>query len=439
MKQLIQTVIITLAVIYSTQTAGAQSVTSVRVKLNEDKKALLIPIGFTQNLKWDLPLTIKGGNGSTISWKSSNPSYVDNNGKLLKRAPRAGKAVDVILTANLTLGKETLTKSFKIRIAKEDPPFDAYLFTYFEGTGPKELQEQLRYGISADAINWSALNNNQPIISSELISATGGIRDPHLLRGENINDFFLVATDMFTVKNGWEHNPGIVMMRSSDLITWKHNIIDLEKSYPKKFPNVKWVWAPQTIYDPSVNKYMVYFTVRLKNDPALDFYCAYANKDFTAFEEEPKLMFKAKYGAIDGDIIYKDGLYHFFYKGNTKDENGKEFKNGIQQATAKTLQGPWIEDFKYLDAYAEKHISVEGSGIFKLNNSSDYVLMYDMYRDHRYEFQRSSDLFLFAPPQSFIKNFNPRHGTVINITAKEAQRLGQKWPGLPKELATRQK
>lgn len=44
--------------------------------------------------------------------------------------------------------------------------------------------------------------------------------------------------------------------------------------------------------------------------------------DFSVFEKEPKLMFRAKYGAIDGDIIYKDGLYHFFYKGNTKDANG---------------------------------------------------------------------------------------------------------------------
>jgi len=317
------------------------------------------------------------------------------------------------------------------------PKFDAYLFAYFEGTGPKNEQEQLRFAMSADATHWYALNNNKPVIVSSEISATGGIRDPHILRGEN-QRFYLVATDMFTVANGWEHNPGIVMLRSDDMIHWTHGIIDLEKSYPQKFPNVKWVWAPQTIYDPTVKKYLVYFTVRLNDDPALDFYCAYANKDFTGFESEPKLMFKAKYGAIDGDIIYKDGLYHFFYKGNTKDENGKEFKNGIQQATSKSLQGPWVEDFKYVDAYSDQHISVEGSGIFKLNNSDDYILMYDMYRNHRYEFQRSKDLFNFTQtPESFTKNFNPRHGTVINITRNEALRLNDKWGGFPADSLIR--
>ena len=50
-------------------------------------------------------------------------------------------------------------------------------------------------------------------------------------------------------------------------------------------------------------------------------------------------MFSPKDGAIDGDIIYKDGMYHFFYKGNTKDENGKEIKNGIKQATSKLALG----------------------------------------------------------------------------------------------------
>ena len=87
----------------------------------------------------------------------------------------------------------------------------------------------------------------------------------------------------------------------------------------------------------------MYFTVRFKDKSKLNFYSAYANKDFNGFENEPTLMFNPKYGAIDGDIIYKDGTYHFFFKGNTRDENGKEIKNGIQQATGKKLQGPWFE------------------------------------------------------------------------------------------------
>lgn len=313
--------------------------------------------------------------------------------------------------------------------------FEGYLFAYFEGSGKGRETEQIRFAVSENAINWFALNHNQPVLRSEVISQTGGVRDPHILRGEDGKSFYMVATDMFTHRNGWDHNPGIVMLKSENLLDWKHNIIDLEKLYPKRFAKVKWVWAPQTIYDPKVKKYLVYFTVRFYYNEKLDFYCAYANKDFSGFEKEPKLMFSAKYGAIDGDIIYKDGLYHFFYKGNTKDANGKEVKNGIQKAVSKSLQGPWVEDFKYLDAYAAKGVAVEGSSVFKLNNSDEYFLMYDLYKDKRFEFQRSKDLYNFtAEPESFTKNFMPRHGSVISITREEARRLQERWGGVPETL-----
>lgn len=311
---------------------------------------------------------------------------------------------------------------------------EGYLFAYFEGKGKRLEQEQLRFAVSEDAVNWTALNNNKPILASSEISQTGGLRDPHLLRG-NDGDFYMVATDMYVAKNGWETNPGIILLQSEDLIDWKHSTIDLAKLYPKKFGNVKWVWAPQVIYDPAVKKYLVYFTVRYHDDEKLDFYSAYANKDFTGFEKEPKLMFSPKYGAIDGDIIYKDGLYHMFFKGNTKDEAGKEFKNGIQQATSKSLRGPWKEDFKYLDVYADSSVVVEGSSIFKLNDKDEYILMYDLYADGKYEFQRSADLFNFTQKtESFTKNFNPRHGSVIGITREEARRLHNKWGGVSAEL-----
>ena len=62
--------------------------------------------------------------------------------------------------------------------------FSGYLFSYFEGGGDKNLQEQLRFAVSEDAKNWYALNGNRPIIASDTISESGGIRDPHILRGE---------------------------------------------------------------------------------------------------------------------------------------------------------------------------------------------------------------------------------------------------------------
>ena len=252
-----------------------------------------------------------------------------------------------------------------------------YLFTYFEGTGPGHLQEHLRFAVSHDGFDWKALNHNSPVINSDSISMTGGIRDPHILRGNDGKSFYLVATDMNTVRDGWGSNPGIVMLKSKDLINWTHSTVNLSKDYSKHFSDAYWVWAPQTIYDPEVKKYMVYFTLRRNNrDKGLVTYYAYANEDFTGFESEPKILFRAKDGCIDNDIVKgPDGKWHMFFKGNTKDKNGKEIKNGIKQAVANHLRGPWKESPEYIDAYAGK-TPVEGSGIFKLSDSDDYVLMY---------------------------------------------------------------
>lgn len=315
----------------------------------------------------------------------------------------------------------------------------AYLFTYFENDDV-EQSEALRFAVSEDGVNWHALNGNKPILESADISNTGGIRDPHILRGAK-GGYYMVATDMYTKRDGWGFNPGIVMLYSDDLINWRSSALDFTKLYPEEFGDVQWVWAPQTVYDPSVDKYLVYFTIRYKFKPGsgrrmgLDFYCAYANEDFSGFEAVPQLMWSPKNGAIDGDIIQgEDGVLHFFNKGNVRGEDGRESKNGITQATSRSLLGPWEETGEFYDAYADVKTGVEGSGIFKLNpkdcrnGKTEYVLMYDVYTEGRYEFQRSNDLYTFTKEsESFTKDFFPRHGTVMPISAKELRKLEQKW------------
>ena len=332
------------------------------------------------------------------------------------------------------------------RHATTEQPFAGYLFAYFEGSGDHNLQEQLRFAVSEDAVNWYALNGNRPIIASDSISESGGIRDPHILRGED-GCYYIVATDMHTFdpKQGWNANPGIVLMKSRDLVNWTHSKINLSRDWPA-FSDAYWVWAPQTIYDAKARKYMIYFTLQRTRDnrQSLITYYAYANPDFTAFESEPRQLFAAKYGSIDNDIVYADGLYHLFYKGNTKDKNGKEVKNGIQRATSKRLTGPWKEDFKYLDAYADSNTPVEGSSVFMLHPTQEqslnrkslnrkslnrqFVLMYDLYSSGRYEYQTSTDLKTWTrQPQSFRKDFFPRHGSIISVTKDELERVQRRW------------
>ena len=93
-----------------------------------------------------------------------------------------------------------LTPAFAEKIEEKD--LAAYLFVYF--TGNHISQEAVCYAVSMDGYTYWALNDNKPVIDSKVISSTGGVRDPHILRGEDGHTFYITATDMFTRKNGWE-------------------------------------------------------------------------------------------------------------------------------------------------------------------------------------------------------------------------------------------
>jgi arabinoxylan arabinofuranohydrolase len=299
-----------------------------------------------------------------------------------------------------------------------------YLFVYFTGNSGNE--EAIRFAISPDGYNYRALNNNNPIISSDTISYTGGVRDPHILRGIEGN-FYMVATDMKS-DSGWSSNHGIILFKSSDLINWKSSKIDIRAKYPDKFGKIESAWAPQTIYDSQSGKYMIYWSMRSPGVNEIIYY-AYANTDFTDIESEPKVLFNHpdSKSTIDPDIIFKDGKYNLFFK--TEGDG-----NGIKKAVSDKLTGQYQIQDKYLQQTKQ---AVEGSCIFKLINSDSYILMYDVYTNGRYEFTESTDLMNFHKIDDYkiTMNFHPRHGTVLTITREESKQLVKKWgKSLPVEI-----
>jgi arabinoxylan arabinofuranohydrolase len=297
-----------------------------------------------------------------------------------------------------------------------DKDLTAYLFVYFTGNSVEE--EAVRYAISADGYQYYHLNNNKPVLDSKAISSTGGVRDPHILRGEDGKTFYMVLTDM-TSSKGWDSNRAMILLKSTDLVKWKSSVVNIQTAFPGN-ENLKRVWAPQTIYEARAGKYLVYFSLQYAGGPDKIYY-AYANKDFTALESAPKLLFvpKSERACIDGDIIEKDGVYHLFYKTETE-------KAGIKVATTTDLtSGKWIENDNYLQQTKD---GVEGSGVFKLNNSDEYILMYDVYTKGKYQFTKTKDLENFTVIDNDISmDFNPRHGTILPITRSELKRLIAKW------------
>ncbi|QCD36513.1 hypothetical protein E7746_11765 [Muribaculum gordoncarteri] len=306
--------------------------------------------------------------------------------------------------------------------APDEKDYVAYLFTYFTGNHIK--QEAVCYGISLDGYNYYALNDNKPVLDSKVISSTGGVRDPHILRGADGKTFYMVLTDMVS-GNGWDSNRAMVLLKSNDLINWKSSVVNMQKRYDNQ-EKLKRVWAPQTIYDDKAGKYLVYWSMKYGDGPDVIYY-AYANDDFTDFEGEPKPFFLPadKKSCIDGDIVYKDGVYHLFYK---TEGHG----NGIKVATTDNLtSGKWTEQPDYKQQTTD---AVEGAGTFKLIGEDKYILMYDVYTNGRYDFTETTDLTNFKKVERPVTmDFHPRHGTVIPITKAELDAVTARW-GMPEAL-----
>lgn len=304
----------------------------------------------------------------------------------------------------------------------EEKDYAGYLFAYF--TGNRIEEESIHFAISRDGYTFRALNGNKPVLDSRVISSTGGVRDPHILRAEDGHTFYMVATDMVS-GNGWSSNRAMVLLKSTDLIHWTHSVVNIQKRYAGQ-ERLRRVWAPQTIYDREAGKYMIYWSMLYEGGTDIIYY-AYANDDFTDLEGEPRPLFLPadKKSCIDGDIVFKDGVYHLFYK---TEGHG----NGIKTATTRSLtSGHWTE---YPDYKQQTKDAVEGAGTFKLIGQEKYILMYDVYMKGAYQFTETTDLQHFQVVDHAVSmDFHPRHGTVIPVTRDELLRLTTQW-GTPEGL-----
>lgn len=293
-----------------------------------------------------------------------------------------------------------------------------YLFAYF--TDNSTEGQQVCYAVSSNGLDFIPLNGGNPVLSSDTVSMSGGVRDPHILRGDD-GWFRMVLTDMDWQLGKWS-NHGIVMLRSRDLVSWEHHTVDFHLVYAgSPFSSVNAVWAPQTIYDPTVNKYLVYFSVHSEKGGPFErdaVYYAYSNDDFSGLEGEPQLLFDYPDPTIDTDIVLKDGLYHVFF--NTWGKDGLLWRKFV----GSDLHHP--EGWELVPGRMQPNdIASEGSTAYPLIGSKDWILCYDCHRDGIFQFCRTSDLQHFTLERSTQHNgrFTPRHGGIIQISRKEYKKL----------------
>lgn len=324
---------------------------------------------------------------------------------------------DFDILTDCILGKKADIKPLcEVGYSKPDV---AYLFAYFLGNAPE--QERLSYAVSVDGYNFKALNGGKAVWGSS--SGTKCIRDPYIFKGED-GLYHMLATDMKS-SLGWNSNRDLISAKSTDLVHWfDEAIIPIANQYPN-MKGADRAWAPQAIYDPAKQSYMIYFAARVPNiDNRTIMYYAYS-KDLKKLDTAPALLFAPANGndAIDSDIIYENGTYYMYYKNETNKR--------IYLAKSENASGP----YKEIKQVSEGNIGVEGPNIYKKLGSDEWLMMSDAYGNGYYVMQSTTDLenFKTVDRSQYSFDFTPRHGYVIPINADQYTALVNAFPsaGLP--------
>lgn len=306
----------------------------------------------------------------------------------------------------------------------------------------KDETHGLYMALSRDGYSFTALNNAKPVIAGDTIAVQKGIRDPHIFRGPD-GGFYLAMTDLHVFAKrdglrqtewerdrneyGWGNNRGLVLMKSWDLINWKHTNINFD-TLSAGLKEIGCAWAPETIYDEKKGKLMIYFTMRFKNE-ANKLYYVYVNEAFDKIETLPQPLFgypDPKVSAIDADINKIGDKYRMFYVAH-------DGQAGIKQAVSDKINSDFQFDARWYDP---EKVSCEAPNVWKRIGENKWVLMYDVYglNPHNFGFSETSDFVNFTDLGHFNEgvmkttNFSsPKHGAIIHLTKEEAAKLAEHW------------
>lgn len=322
-------------------------------------------------------------------------------------------------------------------VANEDD-MDAYLLVYF-----KDNTHSLYFALSTDGYTFTDVNNGKPVVCGDTIASQKGIRDPHIARGPD-GAFYLAMTDLNIFgqqmgyrttkwerdpeKYDWGNNRGFVLMKSFDLIHWTHNDFLFDKAFPE-LKEIGCAWAPETIYDPVAGKMMIYFTMRIRHG-LTKLYYSYTDDDFTKLITFPHILFEypdPEIQILDADITHlPDGRYCMMYV-------AQENPGGVKMAFSDSINKGYVYNPIWVDLEPG---ACEAPNVWKRIGENKWVLMYDIFsiKPNNFGFCETSDFIVFKDIGHFnegvMKTINfssPKHGTVIQLTKKETEKLTEHW------------
>lgn len=303
-----------------------------------------------------------------------------------------------------------------------------YLFVHFRETTSPE-GEQVYFSLSRDGFNWESLNEGKPILWAYY--GDHGVRDMTVVRDRRTGRTHIFATDLSLsygmrgkYAHSWENcctkgSKDLAHWYSDDLVNWTE-----EEMLPVGDGDFGCVWAPDVLYVPDTQEYMLHWSSAHKSNGyhPMGIWCS-RTKDFVSWTKPERLYAKEDAGVIDSAMYEEDGKYYLFVKSDHNPER-------VILLSADRPTGPFtrVEAFDHAmrDVEAGKY---EAPTAVRLSDGR-WCLFLDFYGVHgagqgyvpfvasslkKADFVRSDEKFSFP--------FGFKHGTILTISPEEYARM----------------
>lgn len=310
----------------------------------------------------------------------------------------------------------------------------AYLLAYFKNSAKSSgslVGESVYFALSKDGYNFEALNTQNPVVyatqdstANGTVYGSGHARDPYIIRGDAADEnggkySYMLATDDDTTGGDYS-NTSLHIWRSADLVNWEYvsNIELVSKTGGDK------AWAPQAIWDSTVNQYMIYWSGNCDGQDGILY--AYT-KDFVNLTSDPQVLFKLNNGhpIIDGDITKTETGYIMYFKDESSDQTGSKQIH----YTTKTGESPSPSDGEYTQSYtaldAVRLTKMEGPQLYNIAGTESYVLLADKFENNSgFNAYVTSDFKTYvaldeSAGEFTLNHLGLSHGSVLQITDEE--------------------
>lgn len=256
----------------------------------------------------------------------------------------------------------------------------AYVFSFFDTT--KEAAG-LRLAYSYDGFNWTAINNNKPILNPT-VGKDKLMRDPSICQAPD-GTFHMVWT------TSWTDNV-IGHASSRDLIHWSEQETIPVMVHESTTRNS---WAPELFYEKKTKLFWIFWAstvpgakdVKIMSKSESDYnhriYACYT-KDFKTYSKT-QLWFNPDFSAIDAAVVQDPKTGELIMA--VKNENLVPEEKNIRITRTKSMEEGF--PIQVSEPIHKKGLWCEGpSPIFI---GKDLVVYYDNYREHKYGASISHD------------------------------------------------